>query len=81
MTGLAVKPLEEWPADNQRFYEDFCHWLRARGYSDSTVYLYGIAARLALGWLDKDYCFCQLKTGPVDHRKRDHSCHQRAPSS
>jgi site-specific recombinase XerD len=55
MTGLAVKPLAEWPADNQCFYEDFCHWLRAGGYSDSTVYLYGIAARLALGWLDKDY--------------------------
>jgi integrase/recombinase XerD len=57
MTGLAVKPLWAWSAGNQRFYEDFCQWLREGGYSTSTVYLYGVAVRLALGWLDKDYRF------------------------
>jgi len=51
----AIKPLEAWSAANQRFYQDFLQWLREGGYGDSTVYLYSRAARLALGWLDKDY--------------------------
>jgi site-specific recombinase XerD len=55
MTLQDIKPLEEWSAGNQRFYEDFRHWLHEGGYSDLAVYLYGRAARLALGWLDKDY--------------------------
>lgn len=55
MAGLTVKPLQKWSAGNQRFYDDFRHWLREGGYSRSTAYLYGIAARLALSWLDKDY--------------------------
>jgi integrase/recombinase XerD len=55
MTHLSIKPLANWSAHNQRFYEDFCQWLRDGGYRDSTVYLYGRAARLALGWLDKDF--------------------------
>jgi integrase/recombinase XerD len=55
MMPLIIKPLEAWSAANQRFYEDFRQWLREGGYGDSTVYLYSRAARLALGWLDKDY--------------------------
>jgi site-specific recombinase XerD len=81
MMGLTVKPLEEWPANNQRFYEDFCHWLWAGGYSDSTVYLYGIAARLALSWLDKDYRlidpendFNRLRQAIHDHYESEATC-------
>lgn len=55
MVRLTVKPVQEWSAGNQRFYNDFRHWLREGGYSRSTAYLYGIAARLALSWLDKGY--------------------------
>ena len=55
MTRLAVSAVEAWPAANRRFYDEFCRWLRQGGYSDATVYLYGRAARLALGWLDLDY--------------------------
>jgi site-specific recombinase XerD len=48
---VAVKPLAGLPAGSRRICEEFCQWLRDGGYSDSTVYLYGRAARLALGRL------------------------------
>lgn len=51
----AIKPIAEWLSANRGFYADFRHWLQAASYSDSTLNTYGVAARLALGWLDKPY--------------------------
>ena len=65
MAGLTVKPVQEWSAGNQRFYSDFRHWLWEGGYSRSTAYLYGIAARLALGWLDKGYKLVDPQADPL----------------
>jgi integrase len=48
-------PIHEWPSVNRNFYSHFRRWLRDGGYSDSTLTLYGTAARLALGWLDMAY--------------------------
>jgi site-specific recombinase XerD len=64
MTPPAVRPLAEWPAGNRRIYEEFCQWLRDGGYSDSTIYLYGRAARLALGLLAKDFGFLDPEADP-----------------
>jgi len=51
----AVLPFEEWPPANQSFFADFRAWLRAGGYGQSALTIYGAAARLALGWLDMPY--------------------------
>ena len=51
----AVKPVRFWPWTNQGFYARFRRWLRAGGYGESALSTYGVAARLALGWLDKEY--------------------------
>ncbi|MCL7455369.1 MAG: tyrosine-type recombinase/integrase, partial [Anaerolineae bacterium] len=48
-------PIHEWLSVNRNFYSQFRRWLRDGGYSDSTLTLYGTAARLALGWLDTAY--------------------------
>ena len=50
-----VKPIREWVPANLGFYSDFRRWLRQGGYGDSALNIYGAAARLALGWLDKAY--------------------------
>ncbi len=50
-----VTPWGEWSPANRGFYADFRQWLRDAGYSDSALSIYGVAARLALGWLDKPY--------------------------
>jgi site-specific recombinase XerD len=55
MTRLAGNPLEDQPPTNRGFLDEFCHWLRDGGYSESTVSSYSIAVRLALDWLEKDY--------------------------
>ncbi len=49
MTGSAVRPIKDWPVASQRFYADFRRWLRDGGYSDSSLHLYGVAARITLG--------------------------------
>ncbi len=51
----AVKPFGEWPDANRRFYADFRAWLRECGYGPSSVNTYGVAARMALGWLQRPY--------------------------
>ncbi len=50
-----VKPIHAWFPANRGFYADFRHWLHAASYSDSALNIYGVAVRLALGWLDKPY--------------------------
>ncbi len=51
----AIKPLKSWFVPNRTFYTDFRRWLQEGGYSDSSLNIYGVAARLALGLLDKPY--------------------------
>jgi integrase/recombinase XerD len=45
----------EWPSDTIRFYQSFREWLKASGYSDSALGIYGSAARTAIGFLRKPY--------------------------
>lgn len=51
----AIKSFGEWLPANQGFFKNFCTWLQDGGYSFSAVNIYGVAARLALGYLDKPY--------------------------
>ena len=51
----AVKRLGDWSPANKNFFLRFRRWLQNGGYSDSSLHLYGCAARLALGWLDKPF--------------------------
>ncbi len=51
----AVKSIKKWSPANRGFYDHFRRWLREGGYSASALNIYGCAARLALGWLDKPY--------------------------
>jgi site-specific recombinase XerD len=51
----AIKPITKWLSANQGFYDSFRHWLREGGYGDSALNVYSVAARLALGFLDKAY--------------------------
>jgi integrase/recombinase XerD len=53
--ALGLVPIKAWPRANQGFYDDFRAWLRAGGYGASALMLYSVAARLALGWLDRPY--------------------------
>lgn len=56
---LGTKPICQWSFANQNFYAHFRRWLREGGYGDSALMLYGVAARLALGYLDKAYWLIQ----------------------
>ena len=50
-----VQPIGQWPFVNQNFYVGFKKWLLKSGYSPSALEIYGIAARYALGFLQKPY--------------------------
>jgi hypothetical protein len=54
-TGPVIKPIKQWPSANQGCYDRFRAWLRQASYSESSVMLYSVAARLAFGLLDKAY--------------------------
>ncbi|MDD5371049.1 MAG: tyrosine-type recombinase/integrase [Anaerolineaceae bacterium] len=47
--------VRDWLPANLSFYLDFRRWLRETGYSPSALNSYGVAARLALGWLERPY--------------------------
>jgi len=51
----AIKPMGAWPAANQAFYKNFRYWLTQGGYSPSSLNIYGVAVRLALGYLNRPY--------------------------
>jgi integrase/recombinase XerD len=51
----AVKRMGDWPECNREFYQQFYFWLGAGGYQRRTQTGYGVAARIALGLLDKPY--------------------------
>lgn len=50
-----VKSISQWPAINRGFYERFREWLKNGGYSLSVLHVYGVAARLTIGYLNKPY--------------------------
>jgi hypothetical protein len=54
-TDPAVKRYSDWPPANQNFYVRFRRWLCDGGYGDSAANTYSVAARAALGLLDKPY--------------------------
>lgn len=49
------KSWNDFPEENQTFHEAFLQWLKEGGYSTSALQIYGAAARMALGYLDKPY--------------------------
>jgi hypothetical protein len=51
----AVRRWGQWLPANRSFYGCFRRWLRDSGYSDSAIGIYGVAARQALGFLDRPY--------------------------
>lgn len=51
----AVRRFGEWSFANQGFFAEFRRWLKASGYSDSALHIYSVAARQAIGFLDKPY--------------------------
>lgn len=55
-------PFAEWPVPNRNFYKAFRRWLQKGGYSESSVHLYSVAARTALGYLPGLY----WQIDPVD---------------
>lgn len=50
-----IKPMGEWLPTNQNFFKRFYLWLKEGGYGESALNTYRVAARLALGYLDKPY--------------------------
>jgi site-specific recombinase XerD len=50
-----VKSWNDWPEENREFHEAFLEWLKQGGYGASSLQIYGAAARMALGYLDKPY--------------------------
>jgi site-specific recombinase XerD len=50
-----VKSWSEWPEENRKFHVAFLEWLKQGGYGASSLQIYGAAARMALGYLDKPY--------------------------
>ncbi len=51
----AITPFADWPIPNHSFHHAFYQWLKSGGYGASTMNIYSVAARLALGYLNKLY--------------------------
>jgi site-specific recombinase XerD len=54
-TDPALQPMSAWTPANRSFFQRFYEWLKEGGYSTSALNTYRVAARLALGYLDKPY--------------------------
>ncbi len=54
-TDPAITPFCKWPPANQGLFRKFQEWLTDTGYGESALNIYGVAARLALGLLNKAY--------------------------
>jgi len=50
-----VRRFREWSEENKGFYSSFRQWLFDTGYELTSVGLYGVAARQAIGYLDQPY--------------------------
>jgi site-specific recombinase XerD len=51
----AIKAWGDWLPANRSFYRNFRQWLIESSYSQSSLTIYSVAARQALGFLDKPY--------------------------
>jgi integrase/recombinase XerD len=51
----ALQRFGEWSHENVGFYNGFRNWLKENGYGDSALNIYGSAARMAIGFLRKQY--------------------------
>jgi site-specific recombinase XerD len=54
-TDPAIIPLAQWSTPNRSFHHSFYQWLKSGGYSPSALNTYSVAARLAMGYLNKLY--------------------------
>ena len=69
--GPIVKSYWDWFPANRGFYDHFRRWLREGGYGESALCLYSVAARLALGYLDRPYWEIDLHADPSTGSGRD----------
>lgn len=60
----------EWSQANIGFYNSFRDWLKETGYSDSALSIYSVAARYAIGYLDKPYWVIDLDNDLERVKKR-----------
>lgn len=51
----AITPFAQWSEANQTFFKEFRVWLQRSGYSPSVVHQYAVAARSAIGYLNKPH--------------------------
>lgn len=51
----SLKPLADWLPANRGFYAGFRRWLEEASYATTSLIIYGVAARLVLGLIDKPY--------------------------
>lgn len=51
----AIASFAEWTEPNQTFFKSFREWLQTCGYGHVTLNLYSVAARHAIGFLNKPY--------------------------
>ena len=49
----AITPFAAWPIPNRSFHHSFYQWLKSGGYCPTALNTYSVAARLALGYLNK----------------------------
>jgi len=66
LADAALTPFGQWLPANRSFYDNFRHWLRVGGYGASALNIYGAAARVALGLLNKPYWQIDLE-GDIAH--------------
>jgi len=55
LSDAALTPYGQWLPANRSFYANFRQWLQAGGYGPSALNIYGAAARVVLGLLNKPY--------------------------
>jgi site-specific recombinase XerD len=55
LRDASIQRFGEWSYENRGFYSGFRLWLKENGYGDSTLRIYGAAARMAMGYLRKPY--------------------------
>jgi len=54
-TDPAIRPFGDWLPENRGFYANFRQWLKDTGYGEVAIRLYAVAARQAIGFIDKPY--------------------------
>ena len=73
LKDLDIQRFKEWLPANQAFYACFRLWLKENGYGNAAVRLYGVAARMAIGYLQKPYWMIDSEADI--ERVREHLAH------